>query len=153
MSRIDLALWTRQIRAWQLSIRNAWPISMNNRPVIVLGSLGSQYYGKKSSSSYGPRHHPLLFHWALWWNFSFLFHLEDGAQWPQTFLYTCFIEFMEFPLFLYFHVYVFTVISMISDICSSVISFFLICICNGAISLCCCIAQLHCNTSAIVIGD
>ena len=31
---------------------------------------------------------------------------------------------MEFPLFLYFHVYVFTVISMISDICSSVISFF-----------------------------
>ena len=45
----------------------------------------------------------------------------------------------------------FTVISMISGICSSVISFLFVCV-MLQFQLCCCIAQLHCNTSAIVIG-
>ena len=49
---------------------------------------------------------------------------------------------------------------MITGICSSVISFFFIfyfffkfvCV-MLQFQMCCCIAQLHCNTSAIVIGD
>ena len=68
------------------------------------------------------------------------------------------------------HMYVFTVDYMICVICSSVISFFLLFLISLyykvyiiiffyfvcvilQFQLCCCTAQLHCNTSVIVIGD
>ena len=54
----------------------------------------------------------------------------------------------------FIHLYVFTVISIICGIFSSVISFFFKFVCVMLqFQLCCYTAQLHCNTSAIVIGD